>query len=1252
MATANDPPPPTPPTAGDADRIQAAPAPAPTDVQATPPAEEPPIKLAPRTQSPYVLEEQAHGIARLNQALVAVVLVLAFLLASFPVRNADFWMHLACGRGLLDGSYHAFAGEEPFSYTGARYWVNHAWLFDVVLYQLSQGLGGPLLVVLKALLVVAVGWTMLQVRRPRQDLWVPAVCTGLALLALGPRLQLGPALVSFLFLAVTLWLLQRSSPEEDAGTPAAAARLNALWLLPPLFALWVNLDGWFVLGLAAVALFVVGEALQGRVALPGAEGGTALTEGHRLRRLALVLVLSVAACLVNPYTFHAFTLPAAINPGQPAALLGDGELGILFASPFARVYSATPTIGGNVAGLAFFPLVLAGAASFALTWPNWRWWRVLVWLGFFLLAAWRWQAVPFFAIVGGPIAALNFADFAARRARGAAPAPAGDASGNRGGVTAVQWAVVLAVVLVAIHFGMRTTYYTEKLAGVVGPPLPIPFLIFGGLLLGVFAFGVVPTLGVFDRVFLTWSLGGRVLTLLAGIGLLVAAWPGWLAGSYQDATQARRVAWGVEPDPSLTGVAERLAELRRKGLLKDTDHGLALTIGQAAYCAWLCPAEKSFLDHRFNLFPEAAGAYVQARDAVEEAARPPADAPEGAPPTNPAQHWKAALEPLGELFRTKQINYLVLHAGDPADPSGQLLARMIPLLSDGQQWRLMYLDGRSAVFGWNDPEDRGAADRWGSEVYSTTGRAFSPETKEPVPETAPPDPVAVPDWIRYVTGSGPRPLPADEAALHLHRFNDRTRLYAGANALAFLGQAGTGWVGSAAPAGGPVATAQRLAFRVAVEGSIFPVGANAPAGDGRSPLMKNLADAESAAFLSAQDSGPPAYPLLAIRAARRAVAVNPRAADAYLALLQGYFDTRYQTRERRWCDQMPELNTLRHVQMVTALQHALAVEPDRADTHFMLAEVFGRYANRQNGNNGYLDLRLKHLEEALRLLQAAGPQPGEKPDDFQKRLEPLQEQVKALQRAVREAQNHFEVAAEKKQVLDKARNALGRGLAEQALTVLLDARDVELGPLGGQLELELLLTTGRVDRARQILYDPDSDIKTQLGPTELRPFLVVPSFTWYQLVLAAAEGDYRMADELFPTLLEDQEGQSQRMSAYVVSAYLALPIGPFGWGLAANPRELPLAYLALLSVERLGSLLETPVRLQRQGVPPVELFGANKAELTVLRGLLVLEAGDPGRAATTFHEAEALSPLDFPGRAAAERCLYLINEAAPRKDRR
>src|SRR5438552_2457505 len=103
MSAVNDPTPaagapqPTPPGT---DAIQATPpAPPATGVQAAPPIPLPPRPAA----APLTPEEVGRAIARLDRMIVALVLVLACLVALFPVRNSDFWLHLATARDWLHG---------------------------------------------------------------------------------------------------------------------------------------------------------------------------------------------------------------------------------------------------------------------------------------------------------------------------------------------------------------------------------------------------------------------------------------------------------------------------------------------------------------------------------------------------------------------------------------------------------------------------------------------------------------------------------------------------------------------------------------------------------------------------------------------------------------------------------------------------------------------------------------------------------------------------------------------------------------------------------------------------------------------------------------------------------------------------------------------------------------------------------------------------------------------------------------------
>ncbi|HEX5271726.1 MAG TPA: hypothetical protein VFW33_14610, partial [Gemmataceae bacterium] len=559
MSAVNDPTPPAapqPPTPG-AEAIQAVPPPAaPTGIQTAPTAEAPPIPLPPPRPRPAPItpEELAHAMGRLDRMLLGLVVVLAALVAAFPVRNTDFWFHLATARDWLAGKFHL--GQDPYSYTGSGYWANHSWLYDLVVYGLYQAFGGPAVVVAKVALLLGLVVLMLSIRKRGMSLWLPAVCTALAVLAMSPGFVMRPAVVSLVLLGATVAILLRrglrEEPEADrkrhAATPVPWLGEPAdrpLWLLVPLFALWVNLDAWFVLGPMAVALYLADSLLlelltknAPRAPRPGA-----------WRPVAAVLAAGVVACLLNPYGYHALTLPGEIGArGVLAALGGDEGFAGILRSPMQGDY-LQPETGLNVAGMAYFPLAVIGLMSSFLPATRFRSGRTFLFWGFFMLSVAHARAIPFFAVVAGPIAALNFQEFAAHH-YGTTP-------------VAVGWL---------------------KEWSLLGRGLSV-----------LAAFG---------------------LALLAWPGWLFALpWEG-----RADAAEARRVGLTVEPPVGMVRLANQLDDWHRDGTLTDEDHGLNLEPGLNATLAWLCKEHhpKSFLDDRFgNYSPELAAEYAELRRLFE-----------------------------------------------------------------------------------------------------------------------------------------------------------------------------------------------------------------------------------------------------------------------------------------------------------------------------------------------------------------------------------------------------------------------------------------------------------------------------------------------------------------------------------------------------------------------------------------------------------------------------------------------------------
>src|SRR5262249_19863601 len=122
----------------------------------------------------------------------------------------------------------------------------------------------------------------------------------------------------------------------------------------------------------------------------------------------------LAACLLNPHFFRVFTLPPELVPAVWASeLRRDPRFCSWVLSPWQWRDYLEPTAGLSARGLAYFALAALGVMAFALRAflrQGLVGWRLLVWGAFALLGAWQVRGIPFFAVVAGPITALNLQD--------------------------------------------------------------------------------------------------------------------------------------------------------------------------------------------------------------------------------------------------------------------------------------------------------------------------------------------------------------------------------------------------------------------------------------------------------------------------------------------------------------------------------------------------------------------------------------------------------------------------------------------------------------------------------------------------------------------------------------------------------------------------------------------------------------------------------------------------------------------------
>ena len=221
--------------------------------------------------------------AMLGAFLVGIVYLLK---RSFFV-DPDMWWHLKTGELIL--STHRWVTTDPYSYTAAGApWLSSEWLGEVLL-AVAYRLGG--LRGLEALLIILGGAVIVALyvfATLRSGNCKAAFFTMVPLITLASvSFNLRPQMAGYLFLILTLIVMERFRQGKQ----------RSVWILPLLFMVWINTHGSWIIGLAAVGVYIAGGLVSFQL---GNLEARRWTNSERLR-LEIVFMLSLAAIPITPY---------------------------------------------------------------------------------------------------------------------------------------------------------------------------------------------------------------------------------------------------------------------------------------------------------------------------------------------------------------------------------------------------------------------------------------------------------------------------------------------------------------------------------------------------------------------------------------------------------------------------------------------------------------------------------------------------------------------------------------------------------------------------------------------------------------------------------------------------------------------------------------------------------------------------------------------------------------------------------------
>jgi hypothetical protein len=295
--------------------------------------------------------------------------------------DPDLWWHIRVGQNIL--ATHHWPTNDPFSFTvSGTPWLAYEWLGDVLIGSVERfaglrGLDVLLIVLASAVIIALYYYATLRSGNSKAGFVVAGLLCSLAF----ANFNLRPQMLGYLFLIVTLIIFEHFRK----------GRLGALWFLPPLFLIWINTHGSWVIGLGLIFLFWAGGLVQLRV---GGIEAKRWSSAERLR-LEFVFLLCLAAIPLTPYGSQLAAYPFTVATSLPVNV--------------ANVFEWMPMPFNIPGGKLFLAIVLAFFLAQIVFRPAWQVVELALLFGGITMACLHVRFLFFFVPFSAPLLATILA---------------------------------------------------------------------------------------------------------------------------------------------------------------------------------------------------------------------------------------------------------------------------------------------------------------------------------------------------------------------------------------------------------------------------------------------------------------------------------------------------------------------------------------------------------------------------------------------------------------------------------------------------------------------------------------------------------------------------------------------------------------------------------------------------------------------------------------------------------------------------
>jgi len=322
---------------------------------------------------------------RLNyiSGMLAIGVVFSFtaFLASLEIKDLDLWLHLKMGQYISETKLVPSSDILSCSISG-KPWVNHEWLFQVVVYQVWHHFGFDGLINMQIIVVFLTFLLLLFLGYNKDRQFLTAFTLLIVLYIYQTRFTIRPDIYSLLFFVgfiFTLsWFINRKW---------------SVWVLVIIQVLWANMHGYFFFGPVIVLIGMCSEFLKRRVPLPSQWNQIGRLTDEEYSRLKVLFPLLLLACCINPLTFKGAWYPLGVLFG-----LGHDGARIFFThiTELQRPITAA-TLWTNQNG-PFKAMIVLSGVSFIFNRRQIDISAIFLWIFFLLFALVAIRNMVFFAV--------------------------------------------------------------------------------------------------------------------------------------------------------------------------------------------------------------------------------------------------------------------------------------------------------------------------------------------------------------------------------------------------------------------------------------------------------------------------------------------------------------------------------------------------------------------------------------------------------------------------------------------------------------------------------------------------------------------------------------------------------------------------------------------------------------------------------------------------------------------------------------